>query len=328
MGFISNLLGGGNNFKAQGAPLMGLTNTPQIDSAYSGAQDALSQQQALVNALQAQNGIQNQSQVYNQLQQVAAGQGPNPAQAMLANTTGQNVANQAALMASQRGASSNPALIARQAAQQGGALQQNAAGQAAALQAQQSLGAIGQAGQLAGQQTGQQIGAVGNLNQFRQAEQGQILNAANAQNQGNIQNVSQQNSANSAIAAKQAEGQNNILGNVAGAAGAVGSKIFNLAEGGQVPMSPVMVHLTGSGVKMAVGGSVGSKLKSGGKVPGKPAVGGATNSYANDTISAKLSPGEIVIPRSVVMGKDPIKGAAAFVAATMAKSGRSLPKKK
>lgn len=326
MGFIGNLLGGGNNFKAQSADLMDLTNPGQVGASYGGAQNALAQQQALVNALQAQNGIQNQSQVYNQLQQVAAGQGPNPAQAMLANSTGQNVANQAALMASQRGVGANPALISRQAAQQGAGIQQDAAGQAAALQAQQSLGAIGQAGQLAGQQAAQQIGGVGNLNQFQQAEQGQILNAANSQNNARIANVSQQNSANAGVAAKQAEGQNNILGNVTSAVGtAVG---LPFAAGGQVAQSPVMIHLTGTGTKMAVGGNVGSKLQAGGKVPGKPVVGGAVNSYRNDTIDAKLSPGEIVLPRSIVQGKNPQKDAAAFVGAILAKNGKTLPKKK
>ena len=38
-------------------------------------------------------------------------------------------------------------------------------------------------------------------------------------------------------------------------------------------------------------------MKSGGPVPGMPAVPG--DSPANDTVNAKLSPGEIVLPRSV-----------------------------
>ena len=48
---------------------------------------------------------------------------------------------------------------------------------------------------------------------------------------------------------------------------------------------------------MARGGSIqtGSRLKAGGNVPGKASVAG--DSYANDTVDAKLSPGEIVIDR-------------------------------
>lgn len=91
---------------------------------------------------------QQQNQVYNQQQTLGQqllnqsnGAGPNPALAQLNQTTGANVANQAALAASARGASSNPALIARLAATQGAGIQQNAVGQAATLNAQQQLNA-------------------------------------------------------------------------------------------------------------------------------------------------------------------------------------------
>lgn len=46
------------------------------------------------------------------------------------------------------------------------------------------------------------------------------------------------------------------------------------------------------------------------------------NSYDNDKVPAMLSEGEIVIPRSVMQGKDPVRGAADFVAKVMAKKGR------
>ncbi len=80
------------------------------------------------------------------LQGIANGTGPNPAQAMLNQQTGANVAQQAALMAGQRGAGANVGLMARQAAQQGAGIQQQAVGQGATMQANQSLGAIGQMG--------------------------------------------------------------------------------------------------------------------------------------------------------------------------------------
>lgn len=52
------------------------------------------------------------------------------------------------------------------------------------------------------------------------------------------------------------------------------------------------------GVLQAIGstGAAAAGMSSGGKVPGKAKVGG--DSEQNDTVDAKLSPGEIVIPRS------------------------------
>src|ERR1043165_2497619 len=129
---------GGSNYSAV-AP-----DPAQINTAYSQTQAGIKQQQDFLNALNGQNGLANQSNVFgqqqalaNQLQNLGNGVGPNPALAQLAQATGQNVAQQSALMASQRGASANPALLARLAAQQGAGIQQNAVGQAATLQAQQ-----------------------------------------------------------------------------------------------------------------------------------------------------------------------------------------------
>jgi len=67
-------------------------------------------------------------------------------------------------------------------------------------------------------------------------------------------------------------------------------------------------------------------MRSGGHVPGKPKVGGSKDSYKNDTVPAMLSPGEIVLPRSVTHSDDPVKNAAKFVEAILAKS-RSRKKK-
>ncbi len=73
--------------------------------------------------------------------------------------------------------------------------------------------------------------------------------------------------------------------------------------------------------KMADGGlaSSGGHVKA--KAPHQKAVKSG-NSYANDKVPAMLSEGEIVIPRDVAMGKDPIKGAADFVAKVIAKRRR------
>src|SRR5882672_3276711 len=143
-----------------------------------GAQNAvvndINQQQQFVDALGGQNGIGNQSNVFNQQQMLAnqlgrqaQGQGPNPALNQLSMTTGQNIANQAALMAGQRGVGNNPGLAARNIANQGAAIQQQATGQAALQRAQQQLAAQqqlqAQQGQMAGlasQQVGQQHSAL------------------------------------------------------------------------------------------------------------------------------------------------------------------------
>ncbi len=123
-------------------------NPNSVNNAQAMSQNALAQQQAFTNALQGNGLNPNQANIYgqqqglaNQLQMQAQGQGPNPAQAQLAQNTGQNIQQQAALMNSARGAQSNPGLIGRQASIQGGNIQQQAAGQAATLGAQQQLAA-------------------------------------------------------------------------------------------------------------------------------------------------------------------------------------------
>ena len=168
----------GVGFQAQAADLQTPTTDKQADRAYNEVQGQLQYQQDFSQAVAAQNGLGNQSQVYNQLQGVVNGTGPNPAQAQLANATGANTANQAALMASQRGASQNAGLIARQAAMQGAANQQNSAGQAAALQANQSLNAMSGAGQMATNQANQQANAtnaVSRLLRMRNKTYSQVL---------------------------------------------------------------------------------------------------------------------------------------------------------
>ena len=203
------------------------TTAAQANTAYTGSQNALTQQQNLLNAIQAQNGLSNQSNVYGQLQNIASGQGPNPAQAMLNQATGQNVASQAALMAGQRGSGANAGLMARQAAQQGAATQQQAVGKGATMQANQSLAALGQAGQMANTQAAQQIAGTGAVTGAQMGEQSTLLNAIQGQNNANV-GLSQQQAG---LANTQLTGQQNLLGNITGGIGAA----FGLAQGGVVP---------------------------------------------------------------------------------------------
>lgn len=232
MGSVGGMLGlnggaGGSGFSTQAG-----ASQQQLQGAFEGNQQAMQQQKGLLAALQAQNGIQNQSNVYGQLQNVVQGQGPNPAQAQLAQATGANVANQAALMAGQRGASANPALMARQAAQQGANIQQQAAGQGATMQAQQSLGALGQAGEMANNMVGNQIGQTNANVNAQQAEQSILQGANTAHNavQGQLANTAMQ-------------GGQKMLG---GIGSAIGSATHLFAQGG-----------------MASGGSFGPQSKFG-----------------------------------------------------------------
>ncbi len=468
MGFIGGLLGtaGGVNGTGISGPQSTTIQTPvtgdQATAAINQSQNALQQQQAFANAVAGQNGLGNQSSVFNQLQGVANGTGPNPAAAQLAQATGANTANQAALMAGQRGAGANVGLMARQAGQQGAANQQNAAGQAATMQANQSLNAMNQMGGLATSQANQQANAITGLNQAAQGQQGALLGAINQQNQANVGMQSNINSANAGLANTTMQGQQGLAGGalggigsgmgIGGAPGGAGAATGSMAGGGMVgsamadggsapvstPLQSMDTHaglafLTGgqnpntsiqnmgsdtgsqaltSGMT-SLGGGIGGAMRSpaatapgvagansvnaftsgaqtsanpmdfgpqmptsgagpsaggtplmapaeaqggpmqsamqlaplvamlagggppmkpmppgkpknmkgGGHVPGKAKVEGTKNTLKNDTVPAVLSPGEVVIPRSITQGANPAGDAAKFIQAIMAKKG-------
>lgn len=255
MGAIGGLVGlsGGASGSGFAAPQNANIQSPVTQAQLTGAQagttgaqgqagNAYASQQALLQALQGQQGLGNQQQIYNQLQGIASGTGPNPAQAQLAQNTQANVSNQAALMAGQRGAAANAGLIARQAAQQGAATQQQAVGQAATLQAQQALGALGQAGNLATTQAGQQIAqtnantaAAQNQQGLNQAQQANLLGAQTQQNAQQVAMQSNVNNANAGLANTVMQGQQGVIGGLMQGAGTAVKGLLG-AEGGQVPM--------------------------------------------------------------------------------------------
>lgn len=333
MSFLGGLAGGSGGGDIRGVNLTSQQGDPWSVQAHQQSLDALQQQQQFLQALQAQGGVANQSSVFqqqqalaNQLQQNAAGQGPNPAQAMLANQTGQNVNQQAALMGSQRGTSANAGLMARQAAMQGANIQQQGVGQAAAMQAQQQLAAQSQLQQqqasMAGL-AGQQVSNLGQAQQMgmsgTQGEQGIIQQGVNAFNSANVgaaggqqQAASSNYGTNMGMLMGAAKGAAGAFMGAAGAGKAHGGMIDSYSNGGSVagPMSKF-------GQKMCSGGVY---MKAGGHVPGQAQVKG--DSKKNDTVPAMLSPGEIVIPRSVVDHPDAPNKAAAFVAAVLARKGR------
>lgn len=219
--------------------------------------------------LQAQG---NQQSVFNQLQAVASGQGPNPAQAMLNQATGQNIASQAALQAGQRGAGANAGLIARQAGQQGAATQQQSVGQGATMQAQQQLGALGQLGGIANQQAQTQLSA--------QAQQLQNIQQQNQYNAG-------QAGINTQNAAKLTGGILSGLGSAvlgAGAGGAPGVGGAASAPGGAAAEAGSNVS---DYTSLAHGGTV-KRMAAGGHIPAPPPSSGSEGSSGLGTVISIL----------------------------------------
>ncbi len=199
MGGISGLFGGAGGASGSGYAAPAGTNPQDLNAAQANVSNTQAQQQAFVNQLNAQNGLGNQQAVFgqqqalaNQLQGVANGTGPNPAMAQLAQTTGQNIAQQGALQAGQRGSSANAGLMARNIAQQGGQLQQQAVGQGATMAAQQQLAGMQQLqnqqasmGNLANTQVGQQQSGIAALNQNALQGQANLLNIQGNMNTAN-----------------------------------------------------------------------------------------------------------------------------------------------
>lgn len=335
VGGIVGGLGGGIGKAAGigGASINSPVTQADVDAARIHQEAGMDQQWRFLAALQNQGGLANQSQVYNQLQGVASGTGPNPAQAMLANSTGQNVANQAALMAGQRGASQNAGMIARQAGMQGGALQQQAVGQSAALQAQQSLQALQGAGNLATNMVGNQAAATNAYaNSALQNQQNQYssiggVNAANVQNQAGI------NQANAGIVGGLLGGAGAAMGgkahggmitpedNKMNQGGAVQPRSYlaqqlkAMSKGGAVPvmLSPGEIYVPPGKVQSVAQGKQ-SAHDAGKVVPGQAKAKG--DSAKNDTVPAKLESGGIVVPRTKANDEDK---ASKFVQAILAK---------
>lgn len=300
MSFVGGLFSGdkGANFEAKSANLID-NNQNNINQQQQGSNYLTAAYDALGKlSTQYQNLAQNGSPLAN---------------AQLTAATNQNVANAAGTIAGAKGL--NPALAARLAGQNQTMANQQAANQAAQLQAQIQQAAMGQAGNIYGQLANTGLSQISNAQ-----------NQMNAYNQAQLGNTQQQNQANANIAGINTQGQHQFVSNLIGA----GSKAATMgaATGGMItqqgvmgPKSKVAQHLKGIGPQtFAMGGNVGHALRAGGTVPGIPAVHG--DSPKNDIVDAKLSPGEIVIPRTIVNSKDPVAASAKFVAAILSKKSK------
>lgn len=221
MGFLGSMFGGS---RGMGYEVERAASPEQAQQLYNQQQERLRQQQAFAQALQAQapGAIAAQQQLLGQLRGQAMGTaGPSVAQRQLAQTTGENIAAQQALMAGQRGASANVGLMGRQAALAGSRAQQQAAGQAATLRAQEQLASQQALSSLTGQQMGQIAGAQQLGLQGVSAAQQNILNA-----------IAQRNAAQAGIEQQIAQGQGGFLQGLMGGAAMLAGK--PMAEGGEV----------------------------------------------------------------------------------------------
>lgn len=274
----------------------------------------------------------------------ARGIGPNPALEQYKQNVNANIAAQTGAAASQRGI--NPALAARMAAQGGAAANAGAAGTEATLQAEQELAARQQLAQqqaamagTLGEQAGI-YGAAGNLyGAGGQLGQG-ITSAGNTMYGTNVGGIGTETGQgieanlgaqkiNAGVAAQNAAAQQALVSQGAGAisgglgklfGGGAGADAAGGAGGGLGAGQASAEGLPAVGAMAAHGGtipdrkalSLASALRAqGGGVPGKAKIKGDDES--NDTVPTVLSPGEIVLPRSVTQDPDAANKAAEFV---------------
>lgn len=258
-----------------------------------------SQQGAFASDARATNTGAQQGQFADYLRGMLSGNGPSLARMQLDEALEQNTKGAASAIASQRGI--NPALAQRLVMNRQAAANQDAAFKASQLRAQEQLGAAGMLGQALGQQRGQDIAQQqANTSMFGTATQGQ-----NAQNSNNLQNSLETQRINANIATENAR--------IAARADEVDKQSDAQMKGGL---------LSGAGnalATMATGGKKPVAAAHGGVIPGRARVHG--DSPENDTVPALLSPGEVVIPRSIAQADDAPERTAAFIEALKKRKG-------
>ncbi len=236
-GGVAGWLGMGNDFAGTNANTTPGTDTSQLNTAYTHAGSALGRQTGLAKTLTpgTEQGAGNQASLANMYLNQAQGNGPSPAQAMLNQNTGTNIAQQAALMAGQRGAGANAGNLAENAARVGAATQQQAVGQSATLGAQQQLAAQQNLQNLSATQVGQGQAAVQGLNNAAQNEQNILQGANTSYNNALVGMQSNVNNVNAGVAAANQQATeaatSGITGALAPGASFVGSFF---AKGGEV----------------------------------------------------------------------------------------------
>lgn len=308
---------------------------------------------------QSQQGqiFQQQSDLAKALQDQVAGKGPNPAQTQYKQNVQNNIANAQGLIASQRGL--NPALAAKMGTNLASAANQQAGAQSSILQQQQQLGASRELAGLYGQMQAGNVGmqniyAQGAAQNAKTAQDvtggiigGMASGAAAMAHGGMVPNYAEggtvfdSNMGGPSSAAAQylsgitsysapqsinpyAQGESGLRSGLSSASGGGMKAMLNKfsssgpAAGDSLAASENVgaADLAPAAAMAAHGGQI-EMLKQGGHVPGKAHVRG--DSLKNDTVPAMLSPGEIVIPRTIATSEDAPEKAAKFVAAVLAR---------
>lgn len=297
MGFLGSLFAAKNKFQAQQAPgatgLAGSGEFTQQDFASALEQARNPQLQTnLIDTTQSDQSRGQQQQLSQALMGQAMGTAPSVAQAQLQQAVGNQNAQAATAIGSQRGI--NPALAARLIAQQQAQNTQGMAGQAATAGIQERQAAQGTLAQALQGQRAQDIGLAQS-----QVQAGLGLQQASTQEQGVLQNaLAQQN--------QQLLAQNMGVQQL-------NSQNFNQAQGinaGVAAQNTDSSNKFGAGVLGGVGAALGLAGMGGGKAQGGKIEGHAQvegDDEQNDTVPAMLSPGEIVLPRSVASDADKAK---------------------
>lgn len=238
-----------------------------------------------------------------QLQAAARGEGPSVAQGLLRQATDDQLAQAMALGAAQQGQGLGYGAALRQIADQRARIGQQSAAQAALLRAQEQQTAMGQLGNFTLGMRGQDIGQAG----------------AGADDAFRWEALRQQG-----LQGAQAN-RRNLVGNIVNP---IGGFLENLGlgggsgGGGQWLRAPSNVSTNRYDIEnRAHGGKV--KKRTGYAHGGMDGTEGREHmdNEANDHVPAMLSPGEIVLPRSVTMAPDAEERAAAFVRAVKAGKG-------
>jgi len=288
---LGSILGSKNTYSAQ--PM----NLDKVDY-NKGIEEAQKATLANINA-GAEAGAMQKS-LAQQLMEQSQGQGPSLAQMQLQQGADQNIKNQAALIASQRGM--NPAQAARAVAMQGAAQGQNLANQAAQLRLNEQLQKQQLLSQTLQGQRGQDIGLLGAQTGLL-GTSGQL---GGSQQQRELENYWNAQKINADIASQNAKSSNALMGGLIGGAasilagpagGALGGLFGGGDGGGAIPSS-------NSFTMPSLGSSSFSRFAHGGQIE--------TDSPNPEMSRVLVSPGEKVVnPDGKVMdvpGKAKYKG--------------------
>jgi hypothetical protein len=298
-------------FRRRRAALQTALGGPQTGTAFAGAE------RETFGALEGSRGVgAEQAALAEALRAQAEGRGPSLAQMQYQRALEASQAAAASQLASARGltpAQAQRLMLTRQASAQA-----NAASQSAMLRLQEQQAAQAALGNLLTQRRQQELlggqlaaglyGTAGSLGTQQAISQAELNQRAQAAAMGLSQQQFAQETQRSAAAT--------------GALGAFGQTLLTAGKPPQ-PAATGSTPATGlapaAGTKTSArGGDIGKHL-----VPGKARFKGDTRS--NDTVPALLSPGEIVLPRSVAQAEDAPEKAKDFVSA-IKKQKRPSPK--